>query len=78
MLVLMLMSMLMSHTSVDFFVLSFVLPRAYAYVISENQAIMSTCNFNYTKPFCFKCGPIVTHKIELQFRILVFFSVVDA
>ena len=37
MLVLMLMSMLMSHASVDFFVLSFVLPCAYAYVASEDQ-----------------------------------------
>ena len=39
MLVLMLMSMLMSHASVDLFVLSFVLPCAYAYVASENQAL---------------------------------------
>ena len=38
MLVLMLMSMLMSHAPVDLFVLSFVLPCAYAYVASENQA----------------------------------------
>ena len=38
MLVFMLMSMLMSHASVDLFVLSFVLPCAYAYVASENQA----------------------------------------
>ena len=37
MLVLILMSMLMSHASVDLFVLSFVLP--YAYVASENQAL---------------------------------------
>ena len=37
MLVLTLMSMLMSHASVDFFVLSFVLPCAYAYVASEHQ-----------------------------------------
>ena len=37
MLVLMLMSMLMSRASVDFFVLSFVLPCAYAYVASENK-----------------------------------------
>ena len=37
-LVLMLMSMLMSYASVDFFVLSFVLSCAYAYVTSENQA----------------------------------------
>ena len=36
--VLMLMSMLMSHASVDLFVLSFVLPCAYAYVASENHA----------------------------------------
>ena len=45
MLVLMLMSMLMSHAiaSVDLFVLSFVLPCAYAYVASENQAL--TTNF---------------------------------
>ena len=40
---LVLMSMLMSHTSVDFFVLSFVLLGAYAYVASENQA--KTINF---------------------------------
>ena len=39
MLVLMLMSKLMSHASVDFFVSSFVLPCAYAYVASENQAL---------------------------------------
>ena len=39
MLVLMLMSMLMSHASVDLFVLSFVLPCAYASVASENQAL---------------------------------------
>ena len=40
MLMLMLMSsILMSHASVDFSVLSFVLPCAYAYVASENQAI---------------------------------------
>ena len=39
MLVIMLMSMLISHNSVDFFVLSFVLPRAYAYVAIEEQAI---------------------------------------
>ena len=32
----MLMTMLMSHASVDFFVLSFVLPCAYACVASEN------------------------------------------
>ena len=38
------MSMLMSHASVDFFVLSFVLPRAYAYVASENQALR--CEFS--------------------------------
>ena len=31
----MLMSMLMSHASVDFLVLSFVLPCAYAYVVSR-------------------------------------------
>ena len=29
----------MSHVSVDFFVLSFVLPCAYAYVASEDQAV---------------------------------------
>ena len=40
MLVLMLMSMLMSHASVDFFVLSLVLPCAYAYVASEDQALI--------------------------------------
>ena len=34
----MLMSMLMSHASVDF-VLSFVFPCAYAYVAGEDQAI---------------------------------------
>ena len=32
----MLMSMLMSYASVDFFVLSFVLSCAYAYVTSED------------------------------------------
>ena len=37
-LVLMLMSMLMSHASVDLFVLSLILSCAYAYVTSENQA----------------------------------------
>ena len=37
----MLMSMLLSYTSVDFFVLSFVLFCAYAYyVISEDQALL--------------------------------------
>ena len=40
--VLMLMSMLMSHASVDLFVLSFVLPCAYAYVASENQALSTS------------------------------------
>ena len=39
MLVLMLMSMLMSYASVDFFVLSLVLSCAYAYVTSEDQAL---------------------------------------
>ena len=39
MLVLMLMSMLLSHASVDIFVLSFVLHCAYAYVASEDQAL---------------------------------------
>ena len=38
MLVIMLMTMLMSHASMDFFVLFFVVPCAYAYVASENQA----------------------------------------
>ena len=42
MLVLMLTSMLMSHASVDFFVLSFALPCAYAYAASENQALFSS------------------------------------
>ena len=46
MLVLMLMSVLMSHASVDLFVLSFVLPcayaYAYAYVANENQALLIT------------------------------------
>ena len=37
---LMLLLMLMSHASVDFIDLSFVLPNcAYAYVASENQAL---------------------------------------
>ena len=41
MLVLMRMSMLMSYTSVDFFVLSFVLSCAYAYyVTSEDHALL--------------------------------------
>ena len=35
----MLVLMLMSHSSKDLFVLSFVLPCAYAYVVSENQAL---------------------------------------
>ena len=39
MLVLMLMSMLMSYASVGFFVLSFVLSCAYAYVTGEDQAL---------------------------------------
>ena len=41
MLVLMFMSLLVPHASVDIFVLSFVLPSAYAwvYVASENQAL---------------------------------------
>ena len=47
MLVLMLMSMLMSHASVDLFVLSFVLPCAYAYVASENQALRQTANVRH-------------------------------
>ena len=33
------MSVLMSHASVDFFVLFFLLPCAYAYVASEDQVI---------------------------------------
>ena len=45
MLVLMLMLMLMSHTSVDLFVLSFVLPCAYAYVASENQALLKPTTY---------------------------------
>ena len=44
MLVLMLMSMLMSQASVDFFVLSFVLPCAHANVASEDQALSSFGN----------------------------------
>ena len=39
MLMLTFISMLMSHASVVFFVLSIVLPCAYAYVASENQAL---------------------------------------
>ena len=35
---LVLMSMLMSHASVDLFALPFVLPCAYAYVARENPA----------------------------------------
>ena len=46
MLALMLMSMLMSHASADLFVLSFVLPRAYAYVASENQALTTNGTIN--------------------------------
>ena len=42
MFMLMLMSMLMSHVSVDFFVLSFVLPCAYVYVASEEDQALST------------------------------------
>ena len=41
MLVLMLMWMLVSYASVDFFALSFVLSCAYAYVTSEDQALSS-------------------------------------
>ena len=51
MLVLMLMSMLMSHASVDLFVLSFVLPCAYAYVASENQALETAIRL--MTPGCF-------------------------
>ena len=39
MLVFVLMSMLMSYASVDFFVLSFVLSCAYAYVTGEDQVL---------------------------------------
>ena len=39
MLVLMLVSMFMSHASVNFFLSSFVLPCAYACVASEDQAL---------------------------------------
>ena len=42
MFVLMLMSMLMSYASVDFFVLSFLLSCAYAYVASEDQALKAS------------------------------------
>ena len=49
MLVLMLMSMLMLHASVDIFVLSFVLPYAYAYVASENQALHSELTLFYKR-----------------------------
>ena len=52
--VLMLMSMLMSHASVDLFVLSFVLPCAYAYVASENQALNSTYSATLLQFSCFK------------------------
>ena len=45
MLVLMLMSMLMSHALVNFFVLSFVFPCAYAYVASENQTLQNRLRF---------------------------------
>ena len=43
----MLVLMLMSHASVDLFVLSFVLPCAYAYVASENQALRQTTNVRH-------------------------------
>ena len=46
---LVLMSMLMSHASVDLFVLSFVLPCAYAYVASENQALLFVYYLNILK-----------------------------
>ena len=43
----MLMSMLMSHASVDLFVLSFVLPCAYAYAyVAINIAVKQAC-FNH-------------------------------
>ena len=55
---------LMSHASVDFFVLSFVLPCAYAYVAGENQALSCKNKWNYRnlhkalRPFPVGC----THK----------------
>ena len=45
--------MLMSHASVDLFVLSFVLPRAYAYVASENQSLLGIQA---------ECFGLMTHK----------------
>ena len=46
---LVLMSMLMAHTSLHFFVLSFVLACAYARVASEDQASLTTntCTKDY-------------------------------
>ena len=61
MLVLMLMSMLMSHASVDFFVLSFVLPCAYAYVASENQAL--------EHPYDQYDNAIICHKLFKSFQL---------
>ena len=37
----------MTHASVDFFVLSFVLPCAYAYVASENQLKATPTSISY-------------------------------
>ena len=47
-LVFMLMSMLMSYASVDFFVFSFVLFCAYAYVTSEDQAFTTVKPSNFS------------------------------
>ena len=52
----MLVVLLMSHASVDLFVLSFVLPFAYAYVASENQGLLLIPNVY--KILCF-CGLLI-------------------
>ena len=55
MLVLMLMSMLMSHASVNFFVLSFVLPGAYAYFASEDHRIENKQKGHSNRNLCCLC-----------------------
>ena len=59
MLVLMLMSMLMSHASVDLFVLSLVLLCAYAYVASENQALISRQDIRHNRQMTEKYSLVI-------------------
>ena len=66
MVVLMLMSMLMSYASVDFFVLSFVLSCAYAYVTSEDQAYVAHFTAFLCSVFCFSFTLYVDQTYNLQ------------